>query len=91
VWQKNSDDDALIKYLLGELSDQGRDQIEDKYFADDAFHERLLVLEEELTDSYVREELSPEQRQHFEKWFLRSPERVERLAFARALAGTRLE
>src|SRR5258708_22304820 len=85
VWQKSGGDDALIKYLLGELPDQERDRVEDKYFADDAFHERLLILEEELTDSYVRGELSPEQRKHFEQWFLRSPERLERLEFSRAV------
>src|SRR5882724_2245299 len=87
VWHKNSEDDALIEYLLGELSDQERDRVEDKYFADSAFHERLLVLEEELTDSYVRGALSPEQRRHFEEWFLRTPERKQGLEFARALAG----
>jgi anti-sigma factor RsiW len=85
VWQKGGDDDGLIKYLLGELSEQERDRIEDKYFADDALHERLLALEEDLTDAYVCGQLSSEQNQHFEKWFLRSPERLERLEFSRAL------
>jgi len=82
--QKCTEDYALINYLLGELSETERDRIEDGYFADDGLHERLLALEDELTDCYVRGELSPKQRQHFEEWFLRSPERKERLKFTRA-------
>jgi anti-sigma-K factor RskA len=78
---------ALVRYHLGELSPEERDAVEDRYFADDAFHERVLAVEEELIDSYVRDELSAEQRKHFESWFLPVDDRRERLEFAKTLAG----
>ena len=86
MWHEFDSDKALIQYLLGELSPEERDAIEDRYFVDDALHEQLVALEEELIDSYVAGDLSAEQRAHFEEWFLRSAERGEKLKFARALS-----
>jgi anti-sigma factor RsiW len=80
-------DSLLVRYHLGELSPGERDAVEDRYFADDAFHEQVLAAEEELIDSYVRGELSAEQSKHFESWFLQADDRRERLEFAKALAG----
>ena len=80
-----SDDKTLIQYLLGELSPADRDGLEDRYFSDDALHDQLLAIEEELIDAYVRGQLSSQQRADFEQSFLDSPERREKLAFARAL------
>lgn len=79
-------DELLVRYHLGELSPGERDAVEDRYFADNAFHERVLAAEEELIDSYVRGELSNKQRKHFESWFLRTDDRLKKLEFAKALA-----
>ena len=79
-------DELLVRYHLGELSPEERDAVEARYFADDAFHEQVLAAEEELIDSYLRGELSTNQRAHFEGWFLRIGDRLEKLEFARALA-----
>jgi hypothetical protein len=82
-------DELLVRYHLGELSPVERDAVEDRYFADDAFHEQVLAAEEELIDSYVRGELSTEQRKHFESWFLQADDRRQKLEFAKALAKYR--
>jgi anti-sigma factor RsiW len=86
VWPEAEADERAIRYLLGELSPEERDQFEDRYFSDAALHEQLQAIEEELIDSYVRGELSSEQRTHFEQRFLQSPERREKCDFAKALA-----
>jgi hypothetical protein len=80
-------DELLVRYHLGELSPRERDAVEDRYFADNAYHERVLAAEEELIDSYVRGELSNKQRKHFESWFLQTDDRLKKLEFAKALAG----
>jgi hypothetical protein len=82
-------DELLARYHLGELSPGERDAVEDRYFADVAFHERVMAAEEELIDSYVRGELSTEQRKHFESWFLKSDDRREKLKFAKTLSRYR--
>jgi hypothetical protein len=45
----------------------------------------VLAVEDELIDDYVRGELSPDQRERFEKFFLKSKERRQKVAFARTL------
>jgi hypothetical protein len=86
VWQVAESDKKLIRYLLGDLSAEERDLFEDRYFQDDALHEQLLAMEEELIDAYVLGELSAEQVRSFEQFFLQSPERDEKVKLARALA-----
>ena len=76
-------DELLFRYHLGELSPVERDAVEDRYFADDAFHEQVLAADEELIDSYVRGELSTEQNEHFEDWFLQADDRRQKLDIIR--------
>ncbi len=59
------EEDELIQYLLGDLPDKRRDEMEEHYFQDPALHETLLAVEEELIDSYARGELAEEQRLRF--------------------------
>jgi tetratricopeptide (TPR) repeat protein len=80
-------DEELIRYLLGDLEDSRRDDLEDRFFADDALHDQLLAVEDELVDFYVRDELPPQQRKRFEDWFLRSADRREKVKFARNLSA----
>lgn len=85
----NTHDEArLTRYLLDELPDEDRERLEGAYFTDDAAFEQLLIAEQELIDAYVHGELSAAKRERFEKVFLASPRRQERVQFARVLAHT---
>lgn len=75
-----------MRYLLGSLSQDERNRLEEDFFADDAKFAELEVLEDELIDYYVAGELSPDQRRQFETQLRKSPRLVERVHFARALA-----
>lgn len=80
--------DADVKqYLLGQLSDDEQARIEQRVFANDDSHEKLLAFEEDLIDAYVGGELSAEDRAKFEAHFLSSDRRVQKVATARALAA----
>ena len=74
--------DQLVRYLLGDLSEDEQQHIEDEYFADDSAWEKLEAIEADLIDSYVRGDLTTEQRKQFEKNFLASPDKRERVAVA---------
>jgi hypothetical protein len=76
----------LIHYLLGGLKMDERRQIEERYFDDEAFFQEMLIIEEELIDSYVNHHLSDEEVERFEKYYLTTPERRVQVEFARALA-----
>lgn len=77
----------MRRYLLNELSSVQRDQVEQRFFQDPEYFDELATLEEELVDDYARGGLSPEERQRFEKEWIISPERRERVDAAKALFG----
>jgi hypothetical protein len=76
-----------MRYLLGDLTPSEEESVEKAYVSEsEAFHQ-LLAAEEDLIDAYVAGSLSDSDRRRFEERFLVSPERRERVAFARALAS----
>ncbi len=85
VSQALDNEEVMVRYLLGELSEEEGAQLEDEYFARDDFFEQLLAAEDDLIDSYVCGELSANKRARFEKHFLSTPRRRERVEFARGL------
>jgi hypothetical protein len=89
-----SEYDVLRRYLLGDLNlpdaagridISQRDWIEEKLFSDDSFVDRLSVAEDDLIDEYLRRELPRRDRQQFERVFLQSERRRERLELARRI------
>jgi hypothetical protein len=85
VEYRSKNEQVLLRYLLGELSENEQEQIEQSYFTDEALFEHLGVVEDELIDNYVRNGLSTLQREQFEKNFLCSPERHGRVELAEIL------
>lgn len=77
----------LSRYLLGQVSPQERDGVEDQFLANDDLFEELVAAENDLIDAYVQRRLSGEDQKQFESYFLNSPERRERVDFAKALAN----
>ncbi len=70
-------------YLLGDLSDEEKAGLEERFLSDGAYFEQLSALEEELIEAYVHRELEEPDRERFEQYFMQSPvqrARVERTA-----------
>ncbi len=80
-------DELIVRYLLGDLSEEEQCGIEDLAFQDRQYLQQILTVESDLIDEYVRGELSDSSRRKFEGRFLASTERQKKVAFARALAG----
>ena len=76
----------LIRYLLGNLSEEQRLQVEGEFLSDDQRYERLLALENELFYDYAQNKLSPGERELFEKQFLSSEQNRKKVMIASALA-----
>src|SRR5262245_39991177 len=79
---ENAKDRRLMAYLLGQLSEAERADVETRFFADDALFEYLAAVETELIDAYARGELPEADRLQFEKRLLRSPRFRKRIALA---------
>jgi hypothetical protein len=84
--EQSAEEVILIRrYLLGEIAEQDREQIEVRLLTDPQYFNQLVKGEEELTDQYVRCGLSRHEREMFENHFMNTPERREDVAFAMAL------
>ena len=54
---RTHDEELMIEYLMGGLSEQEQAGIEERFLKDPAYLEQLQALEAELNDDFVREEL----------------------------------
>lgn len=75
----------LVRYLLGALTAEEENRIEEQFFADDEFFEELLVVEDALMDAYVQGELDEDERAEFKNYITSSPQKLSDLGFTRGL------
>jgi len=77
--------DRLIDYLLGSLPEDEAECLDEQVITDDLVASRLRLLEDDLVDAYVSGALTGQTLRRFETFYLASPRRREKVAFARRL------
>ena len=75
----SDEDKLLVRYLFNELDKHEARELEDEMLVDEELEDRAEVLEMNLIDCYVRNELSTDERERFEKGFLADPENRDKL------------
>ena len=80
-------DELLRRYFLGDSPPDERTKIEEECAVDADRFEELVEAENDLIDSYVRGALPESERRKFELQYLGSPDGIDRVGFARTLAG----
>jgi len=78
-------EDLLIRYLLGSLTQEESERLDELSIADDEFAWRLNAVENDMVDSFLADELSVEILERFRFVFLASPRGREKILFARTL------
>lgn len=78
-------DEQLIRYLLGALPRDEAERLDECTIADDELAARLRHVEEDLVDAYAAGTLTGERLHRFESFYLASPRRRHKAAFAKAL------
>src|SRR5215510_8018615 len=76
------DDEQLERYLLGLLSDEDTERLDELSIADDELAWRLKVVEDDLIDAYVTGTLEGPRLARFESFYLSSPRRRKKVTFA---------
>jgi hypothetical protein len=79
--------DITRRYLLGQLTDEEEQNVEERLLTDDEFFEELAVTKDELTQEYVNGELTGKERDWLRSNFLVSAEGKEKHEFAKAFAS----
>ncbi len=77
-------DERTTAYLLEELSEREAEEFEEQCFAQPEWPASVDSAEDDLVEAYVRKELSPDRRKRFEKYYLTTAARKERVLFARS-------
>jgi hypothetical protein len=83
--EKLADEQVMIRYLLGDLPEEEQLRLEERFFSDHEYYQQLLALEDELRYDYAQSELSPRERELFEKRFLTSLEERQKVELAQAV------
>ncbi|HJR61013.1 MAG TPA: hypothetical protein VJ813_16500 [Vicinamibacterales bacterium] len=81
------DDEVLVEYLLGTLSAEEAERVDELSIADDEVASRLQAVENDLVDAYVAGRLSGRRLEQFKSFYLMSPVRQRRVDFARTLTA----
>lgn len=79
------DDELLTRYLLGDLSAEQAEKLDELSVADDEFTWRLSGMENDLVDGFVRGELQGENLKKFQSFYLSSAKRRRKVEFAAGL------
>lgn len=80
--EQTMDEQMLLKYLLGTLSEKETEQLDEMSVTNDDFAERLRDAENDLVDAYVRGELSGDTLARFKSHYLISARRKNKVSFA---------
>lgn len=83
---RNYDDQSSIRrYLLNQLTGEEQQQIEQRLLTDDELLDQVQAAEDELVDQHLSDALTKEEIEMFQKHFLVTPERRQKLRFAKSL------
>lgn len=78
---------SLIRqYLLGELDEQQREQLEQRVITNPDYKEEVLITEEELLEDFVNGSLSPRELELVRAKYSSSPSRWRKVEIARAIS-----
>ena len=83
----NNDQTRIREFLLGKLSKDEQQKIEERLIVEEDLFNEFEISKGELVEEYCANELTEEEHQWFERHFLASPEGKETYAFAVALGG----
>lgn len=76
------DDELLTRYLLGNVSADQAEKLDELSVADDEFAWRLTGVENDLVDGFVRGEMRGENLNRFRSFYLSSAKRQQKVEFA---------
>lgn len=83
--QQIDNTDFIRRYLLGELSEQEQEQVEQRLLSDDDYYQQVQIAEDELLFDFVSDELPSQDKTRFKQRVLPIPERQQDVRFAKAL------
>jgi hypothetical protein len=85
VGLKSREDEQIVRYLLDALPPVAAARVEERYFCEGPFFDRVIEIEEQLIRRYLDGKLSPTDASQFERKYLQIPELHRKVDFIRQL------
>lgn len=79
--------DIARRYLLGQLTDEEQQNVEERLLSDDDLFQELELTKDELTQEYVSDQLTSNEREWLQNHFLISSEGEQKHDFAQTFAA----
>ena len=79
--------ELMTRFLLGQLSEEERKTVEERFLSDDEYFEQLLVMEDSLADDYVLGRLNDEDRKNADLLFRSSAAAKKEVNFTEDLVA----
>jgi hypothetical protein len=83
--------ESMLRYLLGELSEEEQREIEERYFNDTEYFEGLVKLEENLIDEYTQQDVITAGHEKKDRTILAKIDTLPEARFAKEWIGGMLE
>ena len=83
--EENEDKMLIRRFLLGELSEEERQRVEELLMVDGGYRESVSIVEGELIEDYLEGSLSDHERRRFAERFLSSPALGRKVQVLRAV------
>lgn len=80
-----TEDLRMRQFLLGELDEQEREELEQRVLAEAGIRDKLLMAEDDLIEEYLEGFLKAEERENFLRQFLAIPHQRNKLRLAKSL------
>lgn len=77
--------EVIRQFLLGELNEERRQEVEERLLTDSDYRDETLMIESELVEDYLTEKLPPDDRGNFEKHYLSAPRQQRNLKLTKVL------
>lgn len=84
-------EELLIRYLLGKASEAEQEEIEAKFFADNDLFEQMIVVENDLIDSFIRGSLTADEEELFKTQYFTTETRSNRVNVSKAFISVATE
>jgi hypothetical protein len=83
--ETNQGREQIRRYLLGDLNEEARQQVEERIVTDGDYREVVLMVEEDLLDEFASNELSDKDRELFQRYYLATDRQVQKLRVTQVL------
>ena len=77
--------EVIKQFLLGDLDEERRQQVEERLLTDSDYQDQILMIESELVEDYLTEKLPPLDRSKFENHYLSAPRQQKNVKLTRML------